>query len=117
LLPEFANEPLTDFSTESHRSAIRAALTKVESRLPIEGRNRIGGKRVGAAKTFKSVEPCDRKQVIGVFPQGTKEDAQRAIETGLGRLSRGRRCRRKNDPRSFCGSRRSSANANTSFPR
>jgi len=48
LLPEFRNEPLTDFSLDSNRSAFRAALARVESRLPIEGKNRIGGKIVGA---------------------------------------------------------------------
>src|SRR5204862_473388 len=42
--------------------------------------NRIGGKDVGAAKHFTSVNPCDHKQVIGRFPQGTKEDAERAVE-------------------------------------
>ena len=80
MLPEFRNEPLTDFSLESNRNAFRAALARVESRLPIEGSNRIAGKRVGASRTFKSVNPCDRKQVIGTFPQGTKDDAERAIE-------------------------------------
>lgn len=80
MLPEFRNEPLTDLSIESNRNAFRAALTGVEARLPIEGRNRIGGKKVGAAKHFESTNPCDHTQVIGRFPQGTKEDAERAIE-------------------------------------
>jgi 1-pyrroline-5-carboxylate dehydrogenase len=87
LLPEFRNEPLTDFSLESNRSAFRAALTKVEASLPIEGKNRIGGKSVGASKHFESVNPCDRKQVIGRFPQGTKEDAERAVESAAAAFS------------------------------
>jgi len=80
LLPEFRNEPLTDFSLETNRNAFHAALARVEARLPIEGTNRISGKEVGAAKHFESVNPCDRKQVIGRFPQGTKDDAERAVE-------------------------------------
>jgi 1-pyrroline-5-carboxylate dehydrogenase len=80
LLPEFKNEPLTDFTQEVHRNAFGAALDAVEARLPIEGKNRIGGKKVGAAKTFESVNPCRKQQVIGRFPQGTREDAERAIE-------------------------------------
>jgi 1-pyrroline-5-carboxylate dehydrogenase len=80
LLPEFRNEQLTDFSVESNRNAFRAALTSVQARLPIEGKNRVGGKRISATKHFESVNPCDHKQVIGRFPQGTKEDAERAIE-------------------------------------
>jgi len=80
LLPEFRNEPLTDFSLESNRNAFRAALAKVEARLPVEGKNRIGGEKVGADKTFDSVNPCDRAQIIGRFPRGTREDAERAID-------------------------------------
>ncbi|HZI66822.1 MAG TPA: L-glutamate gamma-semialdehyde dehydrogenase [Thermoanaerobaculia bacterium] len=80
MLPDFRNEPLTDFSLEANRGAFQAALARVEARLPIEGKNRIGGKEVGASKHFESVNPCDRKQVIGRFPQGTKDDAERAVE-------------------------------------
>jgi hypothetical protein len=46
LLPEFSNEPFTDFSVDANRNAFRAALTKIEKRLPIQGRNVIGGKTV-----------------------------------------------------------------------
>ena len=80
MLPEFRNEPLTDFSVESNRAAFREALARLEARLPIEGKNHIAGKDVGASKTFESVNPCDPKQIIGRFPQGTKEDAERAVE-------------------------------------
>jgi len=80
LLPEFRNEPLTDFSAEPNGSAFAAALKKVESRLPLEGKNRIGGKTVGATKTFVSVNPCKKSQVIGRFPEGTAEDARQAVE-------------------------------------
>ena len=94
MLPEFKNEPLTDFSQEANRKAFAEALRKVESRLPIEGKNRIGKEKVGAArasaeaatalqrrrKTFQSFNPCRRSQVIGRFPEGTREDAARAVE-------------------------------------
>ena len=80
MLPEFKNEPLTDFSKESNRAAFAEALRRIEARLPIEGQNRIGGARTGAAKTFSSVNPARRSQVIGRFPQGTREDGQRAVE-------------------------------------
>jgi 1-pyrroline-5-carboxylate dehydrogenase len=80
LLPEFQNEPLTDFSLEANRSVFSSALKKVEGRLPMEGKNRIGGKAVGATKTFVSVNPCRKSQVIGRFPEGTAEDARDAVE-------------------------------------
>ena len=60
--------------------AFRTALAAVEKRLPIEGKIRIGGKNLGAPKTFHSVNPCNFKQVIGRFPQGTIADASRAID-------------------------------------
>src|SRR6202162_3772490 len=80
MLPEFQNEPLTDFSKESNREAFAAALAKIESRLPIEGTNRIGGLKTGAPTAFQSVNPAGSSQVIGRFPEGTKEDAVAAIE-------------------------------------
>jgi hypothetical protein len=78
LLPEFRNEPMTDFAVASNRDAFAAALRKVEARLPLQGANRIGGERVGADKTFESANPCRKKQVIGRFPEGTAADANRA---------------------------------------
>ena len=80
MLSEFRNEPLTDFSVPAHREAFASALKKVESPLPITGSNRIGGERVGAAKTFESVNPSRKSQVVGRFPEGTAEDANRAVD-------------------------------------
>jgi 1-pyrroline-5-carboxylate dehydrogenase len=79
VLAEFQNEPLTDFSSEGNRKAFAAALSQVESRLPLEGKNHIAGQAIGAAKFFESFNPCRKSQVIGRFPQGTKEDAERAV--------------------------------------
>ncbi len=80
MLPEFQNEPLTDFSVDAHRRAFAEALKRVQARLPIAGKNRIGGKKAGAARTFESVNPCEPKQVIGRFPAGTAADARRALD-------------------------------------
>ena len=78
-LPEFRNEPLTNFAVEAEHNAFRAALAKIQKRLPIQGVNRIGGKDVSAKKHFESLNPCDFKQVIGRFPEGSAADASRAI--------------------------------------
>jgi 1-pyrroline-5-carboxylate dehydrogenase len=80
LLPEFRNEPLTDFSIEGNKRDFAEALKKVESRLPIQGKNHIGGKEAGAAKHFESFNPSKKTQVIGRFPEGSSEDAVRAVE-------------------------------------
>ena len=86
-LPEFRNETLTDFSVPSNREAFAEALAKVEARLPIRGSNRIGGEKVGAEKTFQSVNPSLRTQVIGIFPEGTRADADRAVEAAASSFS------------------------------
>ncbi len=80
MLPEFQNEPFTDFSVEANRSAFAAALEKIEARLPIQGSNRIGGKIVDAAEHFESVNPSRKIQVIGRFPEGTADDGNRAVD-------------------------------------
>ena len=80
MLPEFQNEPMTDFSQDVHRSAFAEALRKTESRLPIQGSNRVGGVKVDAPTTFTSVNPSKRSEVIGHFPEGTREDALRAVD-------------------------------------
>ncbi len=80
MLPEFRNEPLTDFSIEGNKRDFAEALKKVESRLPIQGKNHIGGKEAGAAKHFESFNPSKKTQVIGRFPEGSSEDAVRAVE-------------------------------------
>ena len=80
MLPEFRNEPLTDFTVESNRNAFRAALERIEKRLPLRGKNRIGGRLVAAGRHFDSVNPCDARQIIGTFPEGSAADAGRAVD-------------------------------------
>jgi 1-pyrroline-5-carboxylate dehydrogenase len=80
LLSEFTNEPLTDFSVEGNKRDFAEALKKVESRLPIQGKNHISGKQADAAKHFESFNPSKKTQVIGRFPEGSSEDAVRAVE-------------------------------------
>jgi 1-pyrroline-5-carboxylate dehydrogenase len=80
LLPEFQNEPLTDFNVQENHRAFAEALKKVESRLPIQGKNHIGGKEAGAEKHIESFNPSKKTQVIGRFPEASKEDAERAVE-------------------------------------
>ena len=80
MLPEFQNEPFTDFSVDANRNAFRAALARVEKRLPMRGRNVIGGKTAPASKHFESLNPSDFQHVIGRFPEGTIADAARAVD-------------------------------------
>lgn len=80
LLPEFVNEPLTDFSIEENRAgqekAIRDVLESAGTVYPLV----IGGERIQASDTFNSVNPSKKDQVLGVFQKADTDLANRAIE-------------------------------------
>ena len=80
MFSEFHNEPLTDFSSEDNRRLFAAALDRVRSKLPIEGRLYVGGEWTAAAATFESRNPSRKDEVIGRFAKGTRADALRAVD-------------------------------------
>jgi len=81
MLPEFSNEPLTNFDIPANKAAMEAALEHVRSefgrRYPVV----IGGRRILEGEAFNSVNPADYGQVIGEFTKGTKDMADLAIKT------------------------------------
>src|SRR4030095_10694156 len=78
---EFRNEPLTDFSKEENAQAMRSAIAKVKGELGRDYPLVIGGERITTADKLTSLNPANRKQVIGSFHKATKELAERAVET------------------------------------
>ncbi|HKR62946.1 MAG TPA: aldehyde dehydrogenase family protein, partial [Thermoanaerobaculia bacterium] len=80
-LPEFRNEALTDFSTPENKAAMELALAKVASEIGREHPIVIGGERITGLKTFDSLNPSHKSQVLGKFQKGSKEHVERAIET------------------------------------
>ncbi|HEX8407498.1 MAG TPA: L-glutamate gamma-semialdehyde dehydrogenase [Thermoanaerobaculia bacterium] len=81
-LPEFRNEPLTDFSQPEHAAAMELALAKVLGEIGREHPLVIGGERIDGLKTFTSTNPANKEQVVGKFQKGSKEHVERAIEAG-----------------------------------
>lgn len=79
-LPEFRNEPLTDFSKPEHRAAMETALEKVKREFGNEYPVVIGGKRITGLKTFDSLNPSHRTQILGKFSKGTREHVEQAID-------------------------------------
>jgi 1-pyrroline-5-carboxylate dehydrogenase len=78
-LPEFANEPFTDFSVPANQEAMKAAIAKVKQQL---GRNYpliIGGERIETGDWIVSTNPGAPDQVIGKFAKAKQEHAERAI--------------------------------------
>ena len=80
MLPEFKNEPLTDFSREENRAAYARALAAVETRLPLDGKLFIDGEWITREQHFESRNPSNHEQVIGRFARGERSDAEHAIE-------------------------------------
>ncbi|HVE70970.1 MAG TPA: aldehyde dehydrogenase family protein, partial [Thermoanaerobaculia bacterium] len=79
-LPEFRNEPLTDFSTAENKAAFELALAKVVGDVGQEHPIVIGGERITGLKTFESHNPSKKSQVLGKFQKGSKEHVERAID-------------------------------------
>ena len=79
-LPEFHNEPLTDFSKPENAAAMELAIAKV---IGLAGQTHplvIGGERVTGLDTFDSVNPAHKDQIVGKFQKGRAEHVERAID-------------------------------------
>jgi 1-pyrroline-5-carboxylate dehydrogenase len=80
VLPEFRNEPFTDFTQPANRAAFEQALAKVS-----EERGRlhallIDGRRVETKATFESRNPCRWDEVVGRFSKGGVAEAEAALQ-------------------------------------
>ncbi len=80
MVAEFRNESVLDFSEESNRAKQLEALAIVQSQLGREHELIIGGKRLKSNKTFQSLNPSRKSEVVGVFQSATPEHAGQAIE-------------------------------------
>ena len=69
-LDEFKNEPFTDFSNEENAAAMRAAIEKVRAELGREYSCVIGGEKITLERKFKSFNPANKDEVVGLFPEG-----------------------------------------------
>jgi 1-pyrroline-5-carboxylate dehydrogenase len=78
-LNEFKNEPLTDFSKTENKVAMAAALEKVKGELAREYPLVIGGERLTGLKTFDSINPSRKDQLIGKFQKASRAHVEQAI--------------------------------------
>ena len=81
MLPEFTNSPLTDFSIPDHRKAMENALKDVKSKLGQFYPLIIGGERIETGQEIQSINPGNKNEVVGRFAKGTKDMAEKAIQT------------------------------------
>jgi 1-pyrroline-5-carboxylate dehydrogenase len=79
-LPEFKNEPLSDFKgNPEHFRQMKQAVEQVGKELGREYDLVIGGERVKTQEKLCSFNPAKPEQVVGAFSKGTPELADRAI--------------------------------------
>jgi 1-pyrroline-5-carboxylate dehydrogenase len=79
MVPEFVNEPLTDFSTPSHRQAFESALRTVKSEFGRDWPLVIGGSPVTTSGWIESFNPCARTQVVGRVARAGQGEAEQAL--------------------------------------
>ena len=79
----FRNEPLTDFTAEGNRTAMQAALRKVEAELGRTYPLIIAGEHILTPTTFDSINPANPDQVVGRFARADTTLAAQAIEAAL----------------------------------
>src|SRR5947209_11592199 len=77
---EFRNAPFTDCSKEENARAMREAVAQVKSELGREYPLVIGGERIKTGRTFDSINPAKKMEVVGSFQKATEELARAAVE-------------------------------------
>jgi 1-pyrroline-5-carboxylate dehydrogenase len=82
-LSEFRNEPFTDFSTPAGKTAMDEALRTVGAQLGREFPLLIGGQPVRTKETFRSLNPSQDDQVVGVVHQAGTREVDAAVEAAL----------------------------------
>jgi 1-pyrroline-5-carboxylate dehydrogenase len=81
MVNEFRNEPFTDFSKEENARAMREAIERVRQELGRDYPLVINGERIMTGRTFESISPANKTQVVGRFQKATEELARLAVET------------------------------------
>jgi 1-pyrroline-5-carboxylate dehydrogenase len=79
-LPEFRNEPYTDFTQSENRARMQAALERVRGMLGREYEILLAGGQVSTSEKLKSVNPARPSEVVGIHQKATPELANRAVE-------------------------------------
>jgi RHH-type proline utilization regulon transcriptional repressor/proline dehydrogenase/delta 1-pyrroline-5-carboxylate dehydrogenase len=83
-LPPFWNEPVTDFTRDDARAAMREALRDVRSKLGRSCALTVGGATVEAREELVSTDPGDFGRVVARFPRCGPELAGPAVAAARG---------------------------------
>ena len=80
MVPEFTNEPFTDYQAQPNRQAMEAALREVKGEFGRQWPLVIGGKHVTTDLWIDSLNPCQKGQVVGRAAKAGTGEAQQALD-------------------------------------
>ena len=80
MLPEFRNEPFTDFGDRANREAFEKALERAEESAGGTYPLLIDGRRVTTQATLESTNPCASDEVLARFSKGGADEATAALD-------------------------------------
>jgi len=83
MITEFKNEVLVDFGNTENKKKMEAAIAKLESESSREYPIIIGGEKITAPQKIRSINPSNKKEVVGVAQKGTVELANKAVDAAL----------------------------------
>ncbi len=79
-LPEFRNEPFTNFNEPANSAALEQALAGVKAEFERVYPLIIGGQRITTEQMIASINPANPAQVVGRVASANAEQARRAVE-------------------------------------
>ncbi|OYD07370.1 L-glutamate gamma-semialdehyde dehydrogenase [Paludifilum halophilum] len=79
----YHHDEWTDFSNEENRKAFEEGKRKVEKNFGKHYDLIINGERIHTDQTITSINPSDKKQVIGTVSMATRDHADKAMKTAL----------------------------------
>jgi 1-pyrroline-5-carboxylate dehydrogenase len=80
MVPEFTNEPLSDFGNPEQKQAMQRALRQVGDEFGRDWPLVIGGEQVTSGAWIESLNPCRKDQVVGRVARAGRAQAERALE-------------------------------------
>jgi 1-pyrroline-5-carboxylate dehydrogenase len=80
MLPEFRNEPFTDFNDPKNQAEFQTALERVKAQIGRTYPLVIGGQEIELKDTFVSLNPSRPQEALGFFANGTAQHADQAVE-------------------------------------
>ncbi|HEX9639441.1 MAG TPA: L-glutamate gamma-semialdehyde dehydrogenase [Acidobacteriota bacterium] len=91
MLPDFKNEPFTNFQDSAARAAFAGALQRVRAELGATAELLIGAERIATERSFESTNPSSKSEIVGRIAKGSREHADQAVRAAAAAFESWRR--------------------------